>query len=89
MGAGRTFRGLLAIACMAVALSIAPRGAVADSVVTSGTPDRNYANLRIGSSSGDPEGHPSLCIEVSPLSIVSLEGCDLGLGGGKIDGAYA
>lgn len=53
----------------------------ADSVVTFGEePPRNYTNLRIGAATSDPEGHPSLCLEASPLSFLSLEGCGTGSG---------
>ncbi len=53
---------------------------LADPVVTAGEAPRSYANLRVGGSSSDPEGHPSVCLEVSPLSFLSVEGCGTGSG---------
>lgn len=53
---------------------------LADSAMTAPVPPREWASLRVGASSGDAEGHPSVCLEVSPLSFLSLEGCGTGSG---------
>ena len=52
---------------------------LADSAVSVDAP-RTYANMRIGSSSSDPEGRPSVCLELAPLAFLSIEGCGTGSG---------
>jgi hypothetical protein len=39
---------------------------------------RNYGNLRVGASTSSRR--PSLCLELSPLEMISLEGCGTGSG---------
>ncbi|WP_257462038.1 hypothetical protein [Archangium lipolyticum] len=43
-----------------------------------GAPPRNYGNLRIGASTSSQR--PSLCLELSPLEMLSIEGCGTGSG---------
>jgi hypothetical protein len=45
-----------------------------------GTDGRNYGNLRIGGSTGNGNGRPELCAEVSPLAMVAVEACGTGAG---------
>jgi hypothetical protein len=42
------------------------------------TPPRNYGNLRIGASTSSR--HPTLCLELSPLELLSVEACGNGSG---------
>ena len=68
---------------LAAATMAEPRVARADSVLdpTGNTPEsRNYGNLRVGATSSDRNGHPSLCMELAPLSFFSVEGCGTGSG---------
>ncbi len=44
------------------------------------TPPRDYGNLRIGGSTAAENGRPTLCLELSPIRLLSIEGC--GTGGG-------
>jgi len=39
---------------------------------------RNYGNLRVGASTS--ARHPTLCLELAPLDILSVEGCGTGSG---------
>ncbi|MBM7113859.1 hypothetical protein [Archangium primigenium] len=44
----------------------------------SAEPPRNYGNLRVGASTSSLR--PTLCLELSPLEMLSLEGCGTGSG---------
>jgi hypothetical protein len=41
---------------------------------------RNWANLRMGGSTSAENGMPELCLEVSPVALVSAEACGTGSG---------
>jgi len=41
---------------------------------------RNYVNMRVGANSSNANSHPELCLEVSPLSFLSVETCGTGTG---------
>lgn len=41
---------------------------------------RNFGNLRVGGSTANGNGRPELCLELSPVSFLSLEGCGTGSG---------
>jgi hypothetical protein len=41
---------------------------------------RNYGNLRIGASTANGNGRPELCLELAPVSFLSVEGCGTGSG---------
>jgi hypothetical protein len=41
---------------------------------------RHYGNLRVGASSATQNNRPELCLEVAPLSYLSLESCGTGSG---------
>jgi hypothetical protein len=41
---------------------------------------RNYLNLRLGVSTATQNGRPEMCLEVSPLERLSIEGCGTGSG---------
>ena len=41
---------------------------------------RNIGNFRTGAGSSSENGHPYLCLEVSPLSFLAFEGCGTGSG---------
>lgn len=41
---------------------------------------RNWVNMRVGASSAGAPGHPDLCLEVAPLSFLSVEACGTGSG---------
>jgi len=43
-------------------------------------PTRNFANLRVGGSTANGNGRPELCLELSPVSFLSVEGCGTGSG---------
>lgn len=45
-----------------------------------GEAPRNWGNLRIGGSTGNGNGMPEVCGEVSPLAFFSLEACGTGAG---------
>ncbi|HZI09724.1 MAG TPA: hypothetical protein VE153_04975 [Myxococcus sp.] len=41
---------------------------------------RNFGNLRVGGSTANGNGRPELCLELSPVAFLSLEGCGTGSG---------
>lgn len=41
---------------------------------------RNFGNFRAGAGSSTENGHPYLCLEVSPLAFLAFEGCGTGSG---------
>ncbi len=41
---------------------------------------RNYINLRVGGSTANGNGRPELCMELSPVAFLALEGCGTGSG---------
>ena len=41
---------------------------------------RNFGNFRFGASTSNRNGHPDLCLELTPLSFLSVEGCGTGTG---------
>jgi hypothetical protein len=41
---------------------------------------RNFGNLRVGGSTANGNGRPELCLELSPVSFLSVEGCGTGSG---------
>ena len=41
---------------------------------------RNYVNMRVGSTSSNRNSYPELCLEVAPLSFLSIESCGTGAG---------
>lgn len=41
---------------------------------------RNYGNLRVGASTANGNGRPELCLELSPVAFLSVEGCGTGSG---------
>ncbi|MCP3138896.1 hypothetical protein [Pyxidicoccus xibeiensis] len=41
---------------------------------------RNFGNLRVGGSTANDNGRPELCLELSPVSFLSVEGCGTGSG---------
>jgi len=40
---------------------------------------RNFVNLRLGAASSSPN-HPAICLEVSPIELLSVEACGTGSG---------
>ncbi|NMO17139.1 hypothetical protein HPC49_16300 [Pyxidicoccus fallax] len=50
--------------------------AVADAPFTT----RNFGNLRVGGSTANGNRRPELCLELSPVSFLSVEGCGTGSG---------
>ncbi|MFP2926263.1 hypothetical protein ACLESO_13805 [Pyxidicoccus sp. 3LG] len=44
------------------------------------SPVRNFGNLRVGGSTANGNGRPELCLELSPVSFLSVEGCGTGSG---------
>lgn len=47
---------------------------------TEAGPPRHYGNLRVGASSATQNGRPELCLEVAPVSYLSIESCGTGSG---------
>jgi hypothetical protein len=45
-----------------------------------GEGQRNWGNLRVGGSTGNGNGMPEVCAELSPLAFVSVEACGTGAG---------
>jgi hypothetical protein len=43
-------------------------------------PARNYANLRVGGSTGNSNNRPEICLELSPLEFLAVESCGTGSG---------
>jgi hypothetical protein len=41
---------------------------------------RHFGNLRVGGSTANGNGRPELCLELSPVAFLSLEGCGTGSG---------
>ncbi|QSQ19789.1 hypothetical protein JY651_31460 [Pyxidicoccus parkwayensis] len=41
---------------------------------------RNFVNLRVGGSTANDNRRPELCLELSPVSFLSVEGCGTGSG---------
>ena len=41
---------------------------------------RNFINLRVGGSTANGNGRPELCMELSPVAFLALEGCGTGSG---------
>jgi hypothetical protein len=41
---------------------------------------RNFGNLRVGGSTANGNGRPELCLELSPVAFLSVEGCGTGSG---------
>ncbi|WP_044889371.1 hypothetical protein [Myxococcus hansupus] len=54
-------------------------GEARDRAERSFTP-RNFINLRVGGSTANGNGRPELCMELSPVAFLSLEGCGTGSG---------
>lgn len=78
MARARTW--MLCILLSGPAVASAQETAVSNDVETDVTEaPRNYANFRLGASSASPE-HPELCLEVSPLKFLAVEGCGTGSG---------
>lgn len=49
-------------------------------VETEARPVRNYVNLRGGATTGSSNRRPELCLEVSPIELLSAEACGTGSG---------
>ena len=56
-----------------------PPASLPSSEETEGAP-RHYGNLRVGASSATQNNRPELCLEVAPLSYLSVESCGTGSG---------
>ncbi|MBZ4414869.1 hypothetical protein [Myxococcus sp. RHSTA-1-4] len=76
-----------ALASVLAVLALAPTASRAEEAVgearaTSEVPftTRNFGNLRVGGSTANGNGRPELCLELSPVSFLSLEGCGTGSG---------
>lgn len=41
---------------------------------------RNFINMRVGASSANSNSHPEICLEISPVSFMSIESCGTGTG---------
>ncbi|WP_426749430.1 hypothetical protein [Myxococcus sp. Y35] len=41
---------------------------------------RNFGNLRVGGSTANANGRPELCLELSPVAFLAVEGCGTGSG---------
>jgi hypothetical protein len=52
----------------------------ADGLTTEDSPRRNYGNFRIGGSTGTQNGRPDMCLELSPVDRIAIEGCGTGSG---------
>lgn len=61
-----------------VLLSSAARGDAVAGQLDQQVPARNYVNLRVGASSSS--ARPEVCMEVSPIELLGLEGCGTGSG---------
>ena len=80
----------LAPLALLIAATILPRAALAQATADDQTitvvgdapppPPRNFGNFRAGAGSASETGHAYVCLEVSPLSFLSIEGCGTGSG---------